>query len=417
VVERRETCRLCSSAEVELVLPLAPSSVADAYVPADRLGEPQAAYPLDLFLCLACGHAQLLDVLDPEALFRDYIYTTASSPGLVEHFRRYAEELVVDLGAPAGALAVDVGSNDGVLLGFLKEAGMRVRGVDPAQEIARRATERGIPTTPTFFTREAAEALREQEGPAALVTANNVFAHADDLGEIADGIHDLLARDGVFVFEVSYLLDLVENMVFDWIYHEHLCYHSIKPLRIFLALHGMDLFDVQRVGTKGGSIRCFAQRAGGPRAVADSIAEFLEQERAVELDRPETFRIFGGRVNAIRDEVRTRLFAAVSGGAIIGGYGASATVTTLLHHFGLDEFLSFIVDDNPERQGLFSPGHHIPVVSRGALSERAPDEVVVLAWRFAEAIAKNNDAYLERGGRFLVPLPEVGVLDAATRSR
>ena len=413
-ISRRTTCRLCESEDLELVLPLEPSAVADAFVPAERLDEPQPAYPLDVFLCRGCGHVQLLDVLDPEALFADYIYTSQGSPGLVDHFRRYSEELVRRVEPAAGSLAVDIGSNDGTLLRFMKDAGMQVVGIDPAREIARRATESGIPTLNRFFGPDVADEVRGQHGAATIVTANNVFAHADDLGGIAAGVSRLLAPDGVFVFEVSYLLDTLRNMVFDYVYHEHLAYHAVKPLRGFLARHGMELFDVERIPTKGGSIRAFAQLSGGPRATAPAVAELIAEEDAAGLDRPETYKAFGAKVNELRDQTRALLAEAAANGATIAGYGASATGTTLMHHFGLGEYLSFIVDDNEDRQGLYSPGHHVPVRSPDALYEEEPAVVVVLAWRFAKPIVASHERYLENGGRFLVPLPEVRLVDAAT---
>ena len=411
----RDTCRLCESGDVELVLPLAPSAIADAFVPGERLDEPQEAYPLDVYLCRSCGHVQLLDVLDPEALFANYIYTTQGSPGLQEHFAAYADELVERTGDPARRPAVDIGSNDGSLLRLLQAKGFTVHGVDPARDIAARASDSGIPTTAAFFDRDVAARLRDEHGPAAVITANNVFAHADDLGGIASGIADLLAPDGMFVFEVSYLLDTVQNMVFDYVYHEHLAYHAVKPMRSFLARHGMELFDVRRIPTKGGSIRGFAQLAGGPRVATGAPGALVAEEDAAGLDDPDTYSGWAERIDAARAETRRVLADAVRDGARIAGFGASATGTTLMHHFGLDDFVTLIVDDNPDRQGLYSPGHHVPVVSPDVLYEDdGPSHTVVLAWRFAEPIARNHAGYLERGGTFVVPLPEVRILDSAT---
>lgn len=411
-VRRRESCRLCGSPDCALVFPLGRTALADAYVPADKLEDAQETYPLELFLCRSCGHLQLLDVVDPKLLFTKYIYTSAGSPGLVDHFRGYARELQRRVGEPRGGLAVDIGSNDGTLLRFLEDAGFEVLGIDPAEEIARRASEAGILTLPEFFTSRLAEEIRNDHGPASIVTANNVFAHADELGDVADGIAALLAPDGVFVFEVSYLLDLLRNLVFDYVYHEHLCYHAVEPLRSFLERYGMELIDVQRIPTKGGSIRAFAQVRGGPRPISASVDRLIDEERAAGLGREETFRAFAAQIAARREEVRRPLLQAKSEGAEIGGYGASATVTTLMYHFGLDEFVTFIVDDNADRQGLFSPGHHIPVLSPEALYERRPDYVVVLAWRFAELIIERHREYVVAGGRFLVPLPVVKLIDA-----
>ena len=409
-VSRRETCRLCEGRNLDLVLPLKPSALADAYVPKELTGEVQETYPLDLFWCRDCGHLQLLDVVDPEILFRNYIYVTSSSPGLVEHFRQYANEVMRRVNPPAGSLAVDIGSNEGILLGFFQKHGLRVLGIDPAEEIAHKATEAGIKTLPAFFTSELAAQVRNEYGPATIITANNVYAHSDALADMTEGIRHLLAPDGVFIFEVSYLVDLMQNMVFDFVYHEHLCYHAVKPLTTFFHRHGLELIDVERVPTKGGSLRGTAQLMGGPRAVSPSVAELIELESSMGLDRAETYLSFGAKIDDVKRQLSALLHQLKAEGKTIAGYGASATVTTLIYHFELGEMLDFIVDDVEERQGLFSPGQHIPVLSPETLYERRPDYVLILAWRFAEPIIKKHREYLERGGHFIVPLPVIEVV-------
>ena len=404
---RRTTCRLCDGDRLSLVLSLAPSPPVDAYVPAERLDEPQEKFPLDLFLCRACGHVQLLDVVDPELLFGRYIYQTSSSPGLADHFRRYSEAVCRAVEPAPKSLVVDIGSNDGTLLRFFKEAGLRALGVDPAREIARHATDSGIETIPAFFTDAVAREIRKTHGPASVVCANNVFAHMDDLGGVADGVRTLIDEDGVFVFEVHYLLDLVERMVFDFVYHEHLCYHSVRPLEPFLRRHDLELTGVQRVPTKGGSIRCFARPLGVVRSRASSVAALVGLEAAAGLDGPEVFRAFGARVDSVKKELGDQLRGLKAKGAAIAGYGASATVTVLIHHLDLGHLLDFLVDDDSSRQALFSPGFHLPVLAPSALYERRPDYVVVLAWRFSELIVKRHRAYLDHGGHFIVPLPRV----------
>lgn len=393
--------------QVELVLPLVPTPPADAYVPASRVGERQERFPLDLYLCRTCGHAQLLDVVDPAVLFRDYIYVTTSSPGLVEHFRQYAESLERFAGPLDGKLAVDIGSNDGTLLRFLKAKGMRVLGIDAAEQIAADATASGVETIGGFFTSDLGRRLKAERGAASIITANNVFAHADDLGDIADGVRDLLAADGIFMFEVSYLADLVDGTVFDYIYHEHLCHHSVKPLRTFLAHHGLQLIGAERVGTKGGSLRCTAQLAGGPRATADNVEELIAIERKMKLDTPEPFNALLHRMNDVKGRLAAMLAKWKTEGKSVAGYGASPTVTTLIYEFDLGKDIDFLVDDNPVRQGLYSPGLHIPVLGRAALAEKKPNVVIIVAWRFADQIIRNNQAYIDAGGKFIVPLPSV----------
>lgn len=405
LVHRRTTCRLCDSTDLERVLQLAPSPPVDAYVTAERRLEPQPAFPLDLFLCRSCGHAQLLDVVSPELLFGDYIYETSSSPGLVEHFQSYADAVFDFSGRPAGSLAVDVGSNDGSLLQFFQEKGMRVVGVDPAREVGRKAIARGVPTVTAFLTREVASRVRDEHGAAAIVTANNVFAHSDDMHEMADSVRMLLAPDGLFVCEVSYVLDMIDGMVFDFIYHEHLCHHAVGPLRQFLRLHALELIEVQRVPTKGGSLRCFAKPIEARPSVGSSVDQLLALEASRGLQGPNIYAAFNGRiadatraVNALTDRLRAERRS-------IAAYGASATGTVLIHQFALGDLLDFIVDDAPERQGRFSPGHHVPVLSSDAVYDRRPDDIFILAWRFAEMIVQRHGAYVAGGGRFIIPLP------------
>ncbi len=405
---RRETCRLCESRELELVLPLPSSALADAFVTPDRADEAQPTYPLDIHMCGECAHVQLVDVVDPEILFSNFLYTSSSSPGLVDHFRSYADAVCDELRMQPGSLAVDIGSNDGTLLRFLKERRLEVVGVDPAREIAARATAAGILTIAEEFEPPVAERIVDEHGHAALVTANNVYAHADDLAALTDAIRLLLAPDGVFVFEVSYLRDLVDNLVFDSIYHEHLCYHSVAPLQRFLERHGLELFDVRPVPTKGGSIRGFAQPIDGPRSIEPSVEAYVDQERIDGLDRADTLRAYAQRIAQLREKVRGRLRREAEAGSSIVGFGASATSTTLTYAFGLDEFMRAIVDERPSRQGLSSPGHHLPVVGPEVLAgDDPPDVVVLLAWRFAEPVMRTHSRYTERGGRWLIPLPDV----------
>jgi len=410
VCRHREGCRLCASRDLELVLALAPTPIADEYVPKERCGAPQPCFPLDLHLCRSCGHVQLLDVISSEALFEGYTYRTSVSLGLVEHFGRLATRLAEALPLAPGAFVCEIGSNDGSMLRFFSERGMRVLGVDPAREIAALATSAGIETLPTFFTSGIASRIREERGPAALVIANNVFAHVDDLGDVAEGVLRLLAGDGVFVFEVSYLVDIVENMLFDTVYHEHLCYHTVRPLAKFFARHGMELIDVERIPQKGGSIRGTAQPRGGPRPVGPAVAALSALEAGLRLEQPAPFRAFAARIDEAKRRCLKEVDARLAAGGTVAGYGASATVTTLLHHFDLGSRLAFLADDNPMKQGTFSPGHHLPVVPSAQLLERRPEAVVVLAWAYADPIVQRNRAYREGGGRFIVPLPQLRVL-------
>ncbi len=411
-VTRKSACRLCGSRALELVLPIRPSPIGDAFVTADRLDETQQLYPLDCYLCGDCGHLQNLDVVDPDVLFRDYTYRTSVSLGLVQHFANYARSVVSDLAIAKDSLVVEMGSNDGSLLKAFRAEGMRVQGIDPARDIAKAATDQGVPTLPDFFTSQVAADIRAERGAATVFCANNVFAHIDNLADVADGIRALLAPDGVFVFEVSYIVDMIDHMVFDTIYQEHVSHHALLPMEAFLQRHGLALFDVMRTGTKGGSIRAFAQLAAtGRRATSAQLTSLMAEETRRGITRPEIYRDWFAAIAQRKQAVLAFLDRAQRAGMTVAGYGASTTTTTLLYHFELESRLAFIADDNPLKQGRFSPGAHIPVLPSSELMTRKPDIVVILAWIYAEPIIARNAAFMAAGGTFLVPLPVPNTVD------
>jgi SAM-dependent methyltransferase len=410
---RRTTCRLCNSANVELAFALAPSPLAEAYLPPERAHEADVRYPQDVYLCHDCGGVQQLDVIDATALFRDYQYTSATSPGLKAHFDRYATDVIRRFKPASNSLVCEIGSNDGTLLRFFKAEGMRVVGVDPAEKIAFVATLNGIPTYRAFMNAETAAAIVRDHGGAAIVCANNVLAHAEEPGVILDGVREVLADDGVFVFEVSYLPDLLAANACDWCYAEHSIYPTVGSYNSLFHRHGMEIFDVQRVHTKGGSIRCFTQKIGCPQKKWSSISSFMNAEvngdqlynGAVcgRIRDIATYRAFIRRVNAIRDQTVACLQEYCDRNLRVIGYGASATTTTLLHHFKIGGLLDYLVDDNPQRHGLVSPGYKLPVKSPQELyGKDRPDAVLVTAWRFAAEIMQRHRDYK---GVWILPLP------------
>jgi SAM-dependent methyltransferase len=407
----RSTCRLCGSSKLDKVLSLAPAPLANAFVTQEALGSVQPRFPLDVWLCAACGHTQLLDVVDPKVLYEHYVYVSGTSPAFVRHFERYADYVIGTFAPPADGLIVEIGSNDGTLLKFFRDRGRRVLGVDPAQEISEATRAKGIPTITSFFTPELAEKILSEHGPLSVVVANNVMAHIDDLSSMVKGVARVLAPSGVLVFEVAYLVDLVQNHLFDTIYHEHLDYHAVEPLAAFFAAHGMELIEAVRVDTHGGSLRGVAQRAGGPRKVGASVAAAIAVERQIALRDPGTFRAFSDQIDSFGKELVLLLRKLRKEGKRIAGFGAPAKATTLMYHLGITpDMIDFIVDDSPLKQGRFSPGMHIPVLPATALYERRPDYALLLAWNFARPIMEKHRAFRDAGGRFIVPLPKLEVL-------
>lgn len=411
ICHRRTTCRLCSGTDLEKVLALGHIPLANAFVRREELAEVQPTYPLDVYLCRRCAHAQLLDVVDPTVLYRDYVYVSGTSPVFVRHFEDYAQYVIDRFAPPANGRVVEIGSNDGTLLRCFKRAGLQVLGIDPAERITRGTIESGIDAVVGFFTPELAREVRRDRGPADVIAANNVIAHIDDLAQVMEGVRHLLAPGGIFVFEVSYLKDVVENTLFDTIYHEHLDYHSVGPLAGFFRRCGLELIDVMHVDTHGGSLRGVVQLAGGPRRVEPSVAAFIEGEQRIQLDRPDAFHRLARQIDGFKAELLGLLRRLKKEGKRIAGFGAPAKTTTLMYCLGFEPGLvDFIVDDSPLKQGLYTPGMHIPVVPAQALYDRRPDYVVILAWNFAQAIAQKHAAFRDGGGRFIIPLPKVEIV-------
>jgi len=392
------------------VLSLTPTPPANAFVSEDQLQEVQSTFPLELYFCENCAHLQLLGIVDPAELFRNYVYVSGTSPSFVKHFEDYARTCMARFSLSPDDLVIDIGSNDGTLLKFFKTNGLKVLGIDPARAIAEKATADGIETWPEFFNQTIAEKVKAERGQARLVTANNVFAHADDLSSLTDSIRSLLAPDGVFVFEVSYLTDVYQDTLFDTIYHEHVSYHSALPLRQFFTSKDMDFFAAEKIASHGGSLRGMVQLAGGPHKADGSVQSLIDEEHSLALDRSETWLGYGEKINALKDQLVALLTKLKQNGKTIAGFGAPAKATTLMYHFNLGpDIVDFIADDATLKQGLFSPGLHIPVLPGQALYDKKPDYVVLLAWNFAPQIMSNHTKYLESGGHFILPLPEVKV--------
>jgi SAM-dependent methyltransferase len=407
---RRDTCRLCGARQLEMVLPMTATPVGDAYVSAEHLDNPQQTYPLDLWLCRSCGLAQLVEVVDPEVLYVEYPYLTSISLGLPEHFRRYAEDVLGRIQPPREALVVDIGSNDGSLLKAFEDLGMRVLGIDPARDAGRLANQRGVETLTEFFSGDLARRLRLERGPAAVITANNVFANIDNVDDLIAGVRAWLAPDGVFVFETSYIGDVIEKTLLETVFHEHLSYFSVKPLQSFFQRCSMELIDVQRVPTKGGSIRGTVQLDTGQRTVAPSVGEIIAYENQIGLQAPEIFGRFCAKLDTVKTNLLQVLRDLKAQGKTVAGYGASVGSVTLLYEFGLSELLDFLADDNLRKQNTFSPGHHIPVLASNAIYDRNVDALVTLAWAYAEPIMKKHPQFLQHGGEFIIPLPSVKVI-------
>jgi len=410
IIHRRDTCRACGSKDIELVFQLNPTPIGDAYIPAEKLSVKQESYPIDLFMCNNCGLAQIPDIIDPDILYGEYIYVTESSYGLAEHFKGYAQGVLKKCNLAIGSLVIDIGSNDGTLLQAFKNEGMPVLGIEPAPHIAEHANKRGISTVPDYLSREVATRVVEEHGRAKLITSNNVFANIDDLKTWIDSVEILLDRDGIYVFESYYLLDLIENMVFDFLYHEHVSAFSVKPIKLLFESIGLTLIAVERINTKGGSLRYYVQRSNGPLRDDGSVTTLLKEEEDKGLYGREIYNNYQDKIQALKKQTLDFLIQAKKEGKSVAGFGASVTCTTLIYHFEIGQYIDYLVDDNPAKQGLFSPGIHLPVFPSKVLYENNPDYVLVLAWRFAEPFIKKNEEFIKNGGKYAIPIPEFKIV-------
>lgn len=411
-VTHRKTCRLCDSSKVELVVKLEPIPLSENYSSSAEAGKKAARYPVDVYMCADCGHVMQLDVVDSESLWDGYTYFSGQAVGMAEHFRQVAARVRSTYQPPEGALVIDIGSNDGSLLLPFKEAGHRVLGIDPAKEIAAQATRSGIETIPELMSLPLAKKIREKYGPAHVVCMFNAYAHADNLGEIQDGIRTLLAPDGVFIFEAQYLLDIIDRVLIATIFHEHMSHHSVKPLVRFLEKHGMELIDVERVNIQHGSLVGAVQLEGGGRPVRESVRQLLELEAERRLDRIETLREFAAKVARLRERTTKLVKEWKQKGVPVAGYGAARSGPTLIAQLGLAGAIDYIVDDHPQKVHRYSSGDGIEIVPTAELCRRMPAYTVILAWVHAAKIIETNREYLEKGGHFVVLCPETRVVGA-----
>ena len=404
----KNECRVCKGTELTRVLSLGEHPPVDNFTDAAHIKD-EKRYPLDVYFCGTCSLVQLLDVVAADELFHgEYAYFSSASKPLVEHFRSYAEDVKKEY-TKAGDLVVDIGSNDGILLQFFTDT-CRVLGIEPSANVAEAARKKGIETIDGFFTVEMAKQIVEKYGTAKVVTANNVFAHIDGIDEIVEAVKVLLADDGVFVSESHYLLDLVEKREFDTVYHEHLCYYSVKPLLHLFERFGMEVFDVRRVGVHGGSIRVYARKKSGLPA-RPSVAKLLQLEEEAGLHSLERFSGFQKEVEAIREKLVSLVRGFRKEGKTVTAYGAPAKGNTLLNFCGFTaDDLKYVTDTTPQKIGLLTPGSHIPVVSPEILATETPDYILLLAWNYREFILKKEKALRERGAKFIIPIPEVEIV-------
>ncbi len=410
-MSRLTACRICGAdaSRLQSVLDLGQTPLANRLLRAEQLRDDEPRYPLELVLCLNCSLLQITETVPPEVLFREYLYCSSFSDTMLSHSERLAERLITERELGPSNLVMEAASNDGYLLQYFTRRNVRVCGVEPARNIAETARARGIPTIDEFFGTELAGRLAADGQFADVFLANNVLAHVANTNDFVGGIKTALAPTGVAVIESPYARDMIEHCEFDTIYHEHLCYYSLTALDRLFAQNGLRIFAVERLPIHGGSLRLFI---GHAKAVSrgSTVQALLDEERAWGVTEPAAYAHFRQRVEKLKKELCDRLKALRRQGARVAAYGASAKGSTLLNYCGIGrDVLEFVVDRSTVKQGHYTPGSHLPIHSPEKLLEEMPDQVLLLTWNFAEEIVRQQEEYRRRGGRFLIPIPELRV--------
>ena len=405
-ISKNTQCLICKGKKLTRFLSLGDLPLANSYLTKKELKKSELKIPLHIYYCHTCHLAQLLDIVGRRLLFNNYAYFSSASSTLVEHFEKYAEDLIKKFPRQSKQLIIDVGSNDGVLLKPLKKLGARVLGVDPATNITTIVNKKHLETINDFFGTHIVPHINNTYGKAGIVTANNVLAHTDKIHDILAATKRLLAPIGVFVFEIQYVADLLKKNEFDGMYHEHICYFSLHPLIYLLEQYDLQVFDVLHVDNHGGSLRVYASHKSGPFRVKNSVQKFLQKERDLKLNEDKVYKKFARKPLIIRKKLTRMLFDIKKQGKKIAGYGAPAKATTLLNFCGITKnTIDYITDSTPSKQNLYMPGNHIPILPPDTLKKNVPDYVIILAWNSADAIMKKEQWFTKQGGKFIVPIP------------
>jgi hypothetical protein len=408
------SCRSCGAPLTTVVVDLGMTPISNAFVRAHRASFGEKFYPLKSFVCDSCWMVQLEDFETPETHFHgDYVYFSSFSDSWLAHARAFVEKSVARFGLGATSRVVEVGSNDGYLLQYFVERGIPCFGVDPAANCAKAAWElRRVPTEIAFFGSKTAARLLERDGGADLIVANNVLAHVPDINDFVAGFKILLSKRGVATFEFPHVLEMIRNVEFDTIYHEHYSYLSLLALEPLLGRHGLRVVDVERLSTHGGSLRLYVAHADRTD-VAEAVKELRHEELSAGLDRLATYETFGHRVRQLKRSLLRVLIGLIEDGKSVAAYGAPAKGNTLLNYCGIGrDFITFTVDRNMHKQGLLLPGTRIPVLAPDEIAKRRPDYVLILPWNLREEIVAQLNQISDWTGQFIIPVPEPVILDS-----
>jgi len=405
----KDDCRVCHGKNLISYLRLGNMPLANALITEDKISK-ENTYPLDLMFCGDCSFSQINTVVEPEILFRNYVYRSSISNSFRKHCSDLADELNSGL-LSKDDLVVDIASNDGCLLSPFKERHNRVLGVDPARNLAELANRNGIETIPEFWNEDLSKRLRDEYGAAKAITAFNVFAHVDDVHSFTEAVKNLLADDGYFIIEAPHLYNLIEKTEFDTVYHEHLSYLLVKPVKQLMEEHGLRLAKAKSFDIHGGSIRMYIEKDSSKDTSDGSTDEVMALEEKAGLYNIERYKALEKDVFGLRRDLTYKLLDLKFEGKSVSGFGASAKGNTLLNYCGIgNDIIDCIFDDTPEKQGKITPGVYIPIVNGNELYVRKPDYLLLLAWNFVDEIMQKTKKYAENGGKYIVPVPKLKII-------
>ncbi len=407
-------CSFCSSTSMKLIMDFGKVALAGAFIKNEEFNN-EKKYQMRLCFCKECFAVQIVDIIDPDILFKDYFYFSSSIKTLSDHFVNYAKEVTKRFLNHKESIVLEFGCNDGVLLRPLADQGIKkVIGVDPAKNIISTINDKRITIINDYFTEKVSKEVVAKYGSVDVIMANNVFAHIPDIKGITAAIKNALSDEGVFVFEVHYLGKIIEEMQYDMIYHEHLYYYSLISAKEHFKKYDLVIFDIKHVDIHAGSIRFYVAKKDSNRAkIISENVKLLEREENLKLyNKFKSFKLFSNKVENTKKELIQLLKKLKKEGKTVAGYGASGRANTIIQYCGItNDLISYMIDDAPAKIGCYTPGSHLEILSSAVLnSNNAPDYVLVFAWSFFEEIVKRNKKFIETGGKMIVPLPEVKII-------
>jgi methylation protein EvaC len=406
-----DICRFCSSKLLFPVINLGNVPLAGGFIKSQNARKQEKFYPLIISFCQNCFLLQSVNVIHEDTLFKDYFYHSSAIQTLIDHFKTTAKELLINT-QKKDTFVVEIGCNDGTFINAVMDNNAQALGVDPATNIVKPLIKKGMPIINDYFTEPVAKKIKKEYGQADVIFSSNTLAHIEDMHDVVQGIKTLLKPTGSLIFEIHYLGNILNELQYDMIYHEHQYYYSLMTLKNLFTQYEMEIYDVKLIPIHAGSLRLYVQnKKGGKHEISKNVQSLIKKEKKQKFDKVDTFLSYAKKIEKTKKELLKLLQTLKNDNKTIAGYGASGRGTIIMNYCGLtSDFLEYIIDDAPAKQGSYTPGTHLPIISSDRLlSKDKPDFVILFAWSFFEEIKKRHKKYLEKGGKFIIPLPKIKI--------